>query len=230
MRPSVVFFDFGGTLVRTWVSEGRPVSDFYDVVLRQRGFAIDPRALSRALEEVRQRFGGRIYEYLGHTREFWRENDAQVLDRLGIRSQREGLLEDLDREVHRASAGVLYPETLPTLEALRQSDLPLGVISGHNDTLPGILAQHGILRYFRTVTYSQEAGAEKPDRRVFDLALRRAGCEPAEAVYVGDSWATDYLGARAVGMRAIWLNRRQAPPPEACEAVEDLAGVLALLG
>jgi HAD superfamily hydrolase (TIGR01549 family) len=229
MGTRVVFFDWGGTLARTWVSEGHHPAEFWQKVLEQNGVVVDPTALRGALDEFQREFGGRIYEYLGRTPEFWKELDGRVMARLGIEDRRDALMAALDREIHRASVGELYPETRATLRALAERRVPLGVISNHNDALPGILAYHEIGRFFRTVTYSQEAGAEKPDRRVFDLALQRAECRPEEAVFVGDSWEADYVGASRLGIRAIWLNRRGLSPPAPCETVRDLGEVLPLL-
>jgi putative hydrolase of the HAD superfamily len=60
---------------------------------------------------------------------------------------------------------------------------------------------------------SEEAGASKPDPRIFEIALARAGCAAEEAVMVGDSWTNDILGARAAGIRAIWFDRDARDPP-----------------
>jgi FMN phosphatase YigB (HAD superfamily) len=57
--------------------------------------------------------------------------------------------------------------------------------------------------YFDSVTYTQEAGANKPDPTIFQLALKRAGCSPNEAVHVGDSYEKDVLGARRIGIMPI---------------------------
>lgn len=64
---------------------------------------------------------------------------------------------------------------------------------------------------------SEEAGVSKPDPAIFEIALERLGCAPADAVMIGDSWAADIVGAHAVGMRAIWFNPRgrAAPDPDA---------------
>ena len=56
--------------------------------------------------------------------------------------------------------------------------------------------------------------------RIFRLALKRAGCSPEEAVVVGDSWASDIVGARNAGIRAVWFNPGGLPKPEAPEARE----------
>ena len=54
---------------------------------------------------------------------------------------------------------------------------------------------------------SEEVGVQKPDPRIFQVALERLGARADEAVMVGDAWATDIEGARAAGVRPIWLNR-----------------------
>jgi len=58
---------------------------------------------------------------------------------------------------------------------------------------------------------SGEIGVEKPDPAIFQEALRRGDAEPADAVYIGDSPEFDMEGARAAGIRRIWMNRAGAP-------------------
>jgi putative hydrolase of the HAD superfamily len=61
---------------------------------------------------------------------------------------------------------------------------------------------------------SEETGVAKPDPLIFVQALDRLDTRPDRAVMVGDAWATDILGARAAGVRAVWLNRRGQPRPD----------------
>ncbi len=229
MPVRVVFFDWGGTLNRTWSDDGRPPAEFWQAILARHRVRLDPVAVRHALEETDRELDARIYEYLGRTPEFWHLYDDRVLDRLGLRDEREVLAPALERSFREAARGELYPDSVPTLTELRGRGLTLGIISNNNDELLEVLRYHRLHRFFETVTYSQEVGAEKPDRRVFDLALTRAHCTPHEAVYVGNSWEADYLGARGVGMRAIWLNRLRVPPPAPCESVSELREVTALL-
>jgi putative hydrolase of the HAD superfamily len=122
-----------------------------------------------------------------------------------------------------------YPESRAVLEAFHESGIPVQIVSNSTDMLMETIARRGWDRFLRGVTFSQEAGAEKPDRAVFDLALTRADCTPRDVVHVGDSWTADYLGASRIGIRAIWLNRQEVSPPESCESIHDLTGVLPLL-
>ena len=61
---------------------------------------------------------------------------------------------------------------------------------------------------------SEEVGVQKPDPRIFAIALGHAKAGPHEAVMLGDNWLNDIEGARAAGIRAVWLNRTGAPHPD----------------
>ena len=77
---------------------------------------------------------------------------------------------------------------------------------------------------------SEDVGVPKPDPRIFEVALQRLAARPEETVLVGDNWHADVLGALAVGIRPLWLNRFGAVRPLAHVAeitgFEPLADVL----
>jgi HAD superfamily hydrolase (TIGR01549 family) len=54
---------------------------------------------------------------------------------------------------------------------------------------------------------SEEIGVQKPDTRIFEAALDRLNVDAADAVMIGDAWATDIEGALRAGIRAVWINR-----------------------
>ncbi|UCH57566.1 MAG: HAD-IA family hydrolase, partial [Candidatus Bathyarchaeota archaeon] len=60
----------------------------------------------------------------------------------------------------------------------------------------------------RFVVLSQDHGVEKPDPRIFEIALDRAGCSSEELLHVGDSLETDIEGANRAEIRSVWLNRQ----------------------
>lgn len=77
---------------------------------------------------------------------------------------------------------------------------------------------------------SEEVGVTKPDPRIYEVALQRLGARPVATVMVGDNWQADVLGALAVGICPLWLNRFGASRPLAHVAeitsLEPLAGVM----
>jgi HAD superfamily hydrolase (TIGR01509 family) len=76
------------------------------------------------------------------------------------------------------------------------------------------LAHCGLTADVDALVTSEEVGVQKPDPRIFQVALDRVGVRPEEAVMVGDAWATDIQGARAAGVRPIWLNRFGVKSPD----------------
>lgn len=74
------------------------------------------------------------------------------------------------------------------------------------------------------VVISEEAGATKPDPRIFRLALDRLGCEAGETVMIGDAWDTDITGARAAGIRPIWFNRFGGVSPD--RTVQEISALV----
>ena len=81
------------------------------------------------------------------------------------------------------------------------------MISNSEGRLAELLAELGWADDFAFVIDSARVGLDKPDRRIFDLALDRLGVAAAAAVHVGDSWMADIGGARGAGWRAIWFGR-----------------------
>lgn len=109
---------------------------------------------------------------------------------------------------HRYAATRPYDDVLPALDALR--DLPgliLGLISNGN-TDP---ERCGLGGRFRFALYAGPRAAAKPDRHLFELAMREARCDPSALVHVGDSLPNDVAGAQALGIQAVWLNRDRLP-------------------
>ncbi|MGA8302824.1 MAG: HAD family hydrolase [Thermoplasmata archaeon] len=82
------------------------------------------------------------------------------------------------------------------------------------------LAFLGLDRIVEFLVTSEEIGAAKPEPAIFRAALDRAGALPSEAVMVGDWWAGDIVGARDVGIRAVWFNRFGATAPSSLAAPE----------
>lgn len=74
------------------------------------------------------------------------------------------------------------------------------------------LIKLGIDKRFQAIVTSEESGAEKPDRRIFDLALRKLGVSSGESCVIGDNWDKDVIGGVAAGMRSYWMRFDQESP------------------
>lgn len=135
--------------------------------------------------------------------------------------------------VHQASYPVLR-QPVPGARALLQALRPrcrIGVVT-NNRTAEQVekLQFLEMTELVDALITSEDVGAAKPDPRIFAVALRRLEAQPEETVLVGDNWHADVLGALAVGIRPLWLNRFGAARPLAHVAeisgFEPLAAVL----
>jgi FMN phosphatase YigB (HAD superfamily) len=92
-----------------------------------------------------------------------------------------------------------------------------------------LLNEVGLAEYFSVIVDSHVVGFEKPDPRIFHWALQRTGVTPNEAVYVGDFYSLDVVGARRVGLDAILLDPLGVWPLLDCVKAKDLFDVRSLL-
>lgn len=103
-----------------------------------------------------------------------------------------------------------YPDVQPALARLR-SHYRLATLSNGNADLTRI----GLARYFTLSLNACAVGCAKPDRRAFEALAAALALQPHEIAYVGDDPYIDVEGARACGLRAIWMDRTGAEWPGA---------------
>jgi HAD superfamily hydrolase (TIGR01549 family) len=123
------------------------------------------------------------------------------------------------------------PGALALLQALRPH-YRIGIITNNRTAEQADKLRFlGMTELVDALITSEDVGVPKPDPRIFRAALQQLGAQPEETVLVGDNWVADVLGARAVGIRPLWLNRIDTPRPLADVAeitsLEPLAEVLA---
>jgi HAD superfamily hydrolase (TIGR01549 family) len=199
----IIFFDAGNTLLR--MNYGAIAQE-----LEARGISVDAEDLRAAEHRARVRLdadltagvsteSGEVHgRYLRYLLEGVDVTDADIV---------RALLEW--RRSYNPPVGLWNtadPEAEPALRLVGEHGVRAAVISNSNGSIRHILTELGLVRHLEFVLDSGELGIEKPDPRIFQIALDRAGVEPTGAVYVGDLYTIDVLGARAVGMRAVLLD------------------------
>ncbi len=92
------------------------------------------------------------------------------------------------------------------LLAMRRLGLSLVVVSNADGTVERSLRKRGLRERFDHVIDSHVVGFQKPDPRIFGVALERAGAAPETTLHVGDLYAADVVGARAAGCHALLLD------------------------
>lgn len=100
------------------------------------------------------------------------------------------------------------PGAVALLSRLKADGLIIGVITnGPSVEQREKLRLCGVEGLLDIILISEEVGFRKPDKAIFALALDTAGAAPDEAVFIGDNWRADILGAHACGIGTVWLNR-----------------------
>ena len=230
MNPyTVVTFDMGSTLVHFHPSENA----LYQAAFRIAGLHPDAAALQKARDEVWRDYFAQVS---CSTFEPSPERDLEIEEHM-LRATLERLgLDDgarIDRLMAACKAvfrmpGVVrvYAEVPQVLRTLKIHGYRLGIISNWSWDLHDYVHLTGLDRYFDVVIASSRAGCEKPHPAIFQRALEDLGCPPEKALHVGDSYDADVLGARGIGMDALWLDRAGAGGHGDCRAICDLTGVL----
>lgn len=86
-----------------------------------------------------------------------------------------------------------------------------------------------LMDYVDFLVSSEEAGAEKPDGRLFACCVEKAGCHAGACMFVGDSLESDALGAMRAGLRPVWLCGEEPDIPPGVEVIHSLADIPRLL-
>jgi putative hydrolase of the HAD superfamily len=226
-----VFFDAGETLVHPHPT----FPDLFAAILRREGFAVDAATVRDRIHVVFDRFkqAADTNELWTTTpeksRRFWHDVYHIFFRELGV-PDTDTLIDTVYREFTDTANYALFEDVVPTLEVLRAHGLTLGVISNFEEWLERLLDQLGVTDYFPVRVISGVEGLEKPDPRIFRLALERAGAEAGRSVYVGDNPDFDVEPAAAVGMVPVLIDRRERFPERDGSRITTLDALPALLG
>jgi putative hydrolase of the HAD superfamily len=101
---------------------------------------------------------------------------------------------------------VMHDDTPDVLAALRARGLRLGVVSNADGRIGAAMARTGLDQHLDAIVDSHVVGVEKPDPRIFRLALDACDVAPHEALFVGDIYEIDVRGARNAGMDAVLID------------------------
>lgn len=232
MRFRAVFFDAGETLVHPHPSFPELMSE----VLRREGHDVDPAFLLERVHVVSDRFAKAATENELWTtspdksRAFWLSVYEIFLAECGLPTD-DGLAEKLYAEFTDLANYGLFDDVPDVLVRLRRAGLTIGVVSNFEEWLERLLDALDVKDFFAVRVISGVEGIEKPDPRIFRLALERAGVEPGESAHVGDSPVFDVDPAEALGMFPVLIDRRGRYPdaPGArITSMSELPGVLGI--
>lgn len=185
-------------------------------------------AFRRAWAEMQQATASGDDRYgsaAGGEKTWWGQFVRVVLRLLDHPAPWRPLLDDLYLAFSRPEIWNVFPDTMPTLEALRGAGIPIAVISNWDRRLPAILDDLELTGLFHTISVSSLEGIEKPSPEIFRRTASRLGVPPGEMLHVGDSPRDDYEGAAAAGLEPRLLDRHGVFAGDSYRRIESLAEV-----
>ncbi|MBB5159530.1 HAD family hydrolase [Saccharopolyspora phatthalungensis] len=225
-----VLFDFNGTLARleSWGESHQDVFDRWGLTAAGKrwgdGWLVGPVDGEDHREHSQDRDGYHRWE----------------LSRLAARARRCGVpadrIDGVVRELDRANKTLtmsLYDDVVEVLSELRRRNVAVAVCSNWYWDLDAVIDQVGLTDLVDVAVTSARAGARKPHSLIFHRTLQLCGLQPAEALFVGDSWQADVIGPLAAGIRAVHLWRperaAEAAPPRRAD-VPRLSSLYEVIG
>jgi putative hydrolase of the HAD superfamily len=111
----------------------------------------------------------------------------------------------------------------------KEAGFGLGVVSNREYPFPQELDGLGITPFFHFALAAGEVKSYKPEPGIFEAALQRAGVAAGAAMYVGDNYFADVVGARRAGLRPVLYDPRGIYPDVPCEVITSFAELPNLL-
>jgi putative hydrolase of the HAD superfamily len=202
MRIDTLFLDAGGVLVfPNWTRVSR--------ALAERGVRVDPETLSAAEPHAKRQIdnGSTIAQSTDDQRSWPYFN--LVLEKAGVPQDAatDAALADLRAYHAKHNLWEIVPDDVaPALERFRRMGLRLVVISNANGTLQACFDRVGLTACLDAAFDSQIEGVEKPDPRLFEMALARVGARAETTAHVGDLYHVDVVGARNASIQPVLLD------------------------
>ena len=204
-----VFFDLYNTLVHFWP----PLDEIQQASCRELGLNVNKDDIRRGYVEADEYFNEanaekplalrtaeeRLEFFSNYERIILRGAGLDVT--LGLARQAWEITGLLQKDF------VLYKDVIPSFGDLKKRGLIVGILSNLRRDMDELTRTLGLDPYLSFSITSAEAGAEKPLAPIFLAALERAKVAPEEAMHVGDQYKADVLGAKAVGIAPVLLDR-----------------------
>jgi putative hydrolase of the HAD superfamily len=213
-----VFLDAGGVLLfPNWIR----VSE----ALARQGIQVAPDVLSSAEPRARKQLDdGNTIGTTTDASRGWLFFDL-ILEQAGIprSEQTAAALAELHTYHQAHNLWELVPDGVrPALTSLRDRGLTLVVVSNANGTLRAHMDRIGLSAFLDHVIDSCDEGVEKPDPRLFEIALARSNARADSTIHVGDIYQVDVVGARAAGIRPVLLDETGQHPQADCTRISSL--------
>lgn len=224
-----VTLDAAGTLIHV----RQPVGETYAAIAAAHGIEVQASDIATSFRTVFPRMAPLAFgaceqaQRERQERDWWRTLVRNCLGPHGQHPSFGAFFDALYDYYRGAEAWSVYPEVPEVLDALQAHGIRIAVVSNFDSRLHTLLHAMGLHERFHCVLCSSEAGAAKPDTRIFMLACEALGSVPATTLHAGDDRRADLEGARAAGLGALWVRRGTPHADATPDCIENLRGILA---
>lgn len=163
---------------------------------------------------------------------FWIHHDLLFLGALGCPP---GQASDLALQAYQhmidefKPQDCVFPDVTPTLQVLKEAGYSLAVLSNRSRPYQEQLEKLGLAGYFEFAMHAGEVGAWKPGPRIFQQGVERLSVRPEQALYVGDNYYADVVGAQRAGLNPILLDPDGLFPEAECPVIRRLSDLPGLM-
>ncbi len=231
MPYQAVIFDLDGTL-----RESKPhFMDALHAALVDMNLSVDPFKW-RLVERWVHEYWAQSPELIDDVNRFgkeqiWNRFLSRLMSKVGHPHANEEEVQAFGEHIRALFQPVseLTPGALEVLHALKSERLLLGVLSNREKPFGEELEALGIADFFAFAVAAGEVGVWKPKPEIFHAALQRSNVDPEQAIYIGDNYYADYLGAQNAGIDAILVDWRRVFTDVPAPRVERLVDILPLV-
>jgi HAD superfamily hydrolase (TIGR01549 family) len=227
MKFETIVFDFGDTLATMRPSKENLLRDFLleqglDVLIDDIGHAYRIVDYCNKQSALKVQSPEKKKDFLLHV-------NTELMKVLGLSVKGASWPEAIYQHFSRNRNWELFPEVRQELSRLKDAGHRLGILANWDPGLEKIVERLGILDLFSLVLCSGEIGKEKPDADAFKAVLHGLSAEPEKALYVGNEYEVDVVGALNAGMGAVLIDRQNQMKYADCLKVSSLTGINKLI-
>jgi putative hydrolase of the HAD superfamily len=222
-----VFFD----LYHTLVTYDPPQEELEVRALKELGIDADPEDFRRPLVIADEYIYGEIARQPLSFRSpeeklaLYARYQEIALREAGIEYDKKLVLSVLGKAQQFKMNLVLFDDVAPALTDLKARGLILGLISNIEQDITDTLQRLKLPSWLSIIVTSLDAGANKPQPEIFQYALKEAGVPPSEAIYVGDQYQVDVLGAQGAGIKGILIDRHNFHEDTDCPRINSFSEI-----
>jgi putative hydrolase of the HAD superfamily len=226
MRVKAVLFDLGGTLI-----DATELYETFHRILQLKGIKRSSHEVEKSMREAESELKKEYGDDVPKDTDYYVRWNLNVLHRLRVYDRDSELAEEIDK--HWFDYMEIKPHTglHNVLNRLADSGVKLGIITnGYESDLDKILPKLALRNSFDILVAADTIGKKKPDPEIFLYALRKLKVSPSEAIFVGDEYEIDYVGANKAGLVPFLFEakgkRKEKTVPRGINVVHSLPELL----